>query len=524
MVLTFEGRVTAWSAAAVNVFGHPAEHAVGSDIRSLLAGPAAADTIEHALRAAAEGRAWSGALCTGESEVTLVCEPLAGVAGGTFAVITALPRCGEAVELMDEAGRRIGSTLDLGQTAREVVEVMVPRFADAGGVLVLERLLADEDWPGIEADGSVVVRRLAVALAPDDPLEWAETFPVDEVVVYGPSTPFARCVREGEATLCSVGDGRSTRELSPRETPDQASRHVSILTVPLVTRGRVLGFCLFSRKRGRPSFSARDVAVASELAARAATCIDNARLYQRENHIAALLQYSLLPTRVTPPAGLEIAHRYLPAGDVTRVGGDWYDVIRLPGDQVAVVIGDAMGHGVAAAAAMGQLRVAAHTLASLSLRPAEVLRRLDTIAQGLDAAQFATCICIVCDPVTRVCEIAAAGHPPPLLALPDGATRVLHQPPGLPLGVGDACFQSTRVILPAGGTLILYTDGLVENRHLDLDSGIAALRSTLALPYSSLEATADALLEGHGWQQGRDDIALLLLRPCPAAAGEDDGR
>lgn len=205
--------------------------------------------------------------------------------------------------------------------------------------------------------------------------------------------------------------------------------------MPLLARGRSLGFAVFSRKRGRPPFSAADAVLAAELAARAATCVDNACLYRREHRTATALKAGLLPSRVTAPPGLEIAHRYLPAR--SGVGGDWYDVVPLSGDRIAVVIGDSVGHGVTAAAAMGQLRVAAHTLASCEFPPGEVLERLDAIAQDLDAAQFATCLCLVCDPVTLRCEVARAGHPPPLLAMPDGSARHFAVPNGLPLGVSD---------------------------------------------------------------------------------------
>ncbi|NEA29332.1 PP2C family protein-serine/threonine phosphatase, partial [Actinomadura bangladeshensis] len=214
---------------------------------------------------------------------------------------------------------------------------------------------------------------------------------------------------------------------------------------------------------------------------------------------------------------LEIAHRYLPAR--SGVGGDWYDVVPLPGDKVAVVIGDSVGHGVTAAAAMGQLRVAAHTLASCEFPPAEVLRRLDSIAQGLDAAQFATCLCMVCDPATLRCELACAGHPPPLLALPDGTARRFAFPHGLPLGVSDpahpAAYEQAAAEIPPGATLAFYTDGLVESRMRNIDEGIARLASALvASQAGSLEETADGVLALLGDQQGHDDIALLLIRPA----------
>ncbi|OLT12936.1 hypothetical protein BJF79_03285 [Actinomadura sp. CNU-125] len=277
---------------------------------------------------------------------------------------------------------------------------------------------------------------------------------------------------------------------------------------------------MFSRKHGRAPFGPADAALAAELAARAATGIDNACLYRREHRTATALQAGLLPTRVTVPPGLRIAHRYRPAR--AAVGGDWYDVVPLPDERVAIVIGDSVGHGVTAAAAMGQLRVAAHTLVSCELPPAEVLARLDAIAQDLDAAQFATCLCLVCDPATLRCELACAGHPPPLVTLPDGTARHFAVADGLPLGVADpahpAEYEQVSAVLPPGGVLAFYTDGLVESRLRNIEEGIARLASALVASHTaggSLEDTADGTLALLADQQGQDDIALLLVSPEP---------
>ncbi len=525
VLLSPDGAITGWGEGAARLFGRTAGEALGARLPALLGRPDAAEPLSAALGLAAKGRAWRGVLPLSGDGVTVACEPLAAGAGRHAVVLTVVPPWAGGLELLHEAGRRIGATLDLGPTAREVVAVAVPRFADAGAIYVLERLLADDDRAAEQADaeagagGPAVVRRLAVAFAEDDPRAWAREFPVNEVIVYPASTPFARCLDTGRMIEFGGDAAQDTVAHRTGRLLEGLLEHVSLLAVPLVARSRALGFAVFSRKRGRLPFAAADRALAAELAGRAATSIDNACLFRRERHTATTLRASLLPAAVAAPPGLQIAHRYLPAE--AGVGGDWYDVVPLPGGRIAVVIGDSVGHGVTAAAAMGQLRVAAHTLASCEFPPGEVLARLDAIARDLDAAQFATCLCMTCDPATLRCEVACAGHPPPLLVLPDGTARHFAPPAGLPLGVSDPAHPSTysqvSTLIPAGATLAFYTDGLVESRHRHLDEGIARLASALiASRAPSLEDTADGILTLLSDQRGLDDIALLLIRaPLP---------
>lgn len=428
------------------------------------------------------------------------------------------------LEFLNEAGKRIGSTLDLGRTASEIMEVAVPGFADAGAVLVLERMLADDVGPSREADGSAVVRRLAVRFPEEDPADWVDTFPVNEVMVHGSETPYARAMATDTSTVFGA-DAAQAALVERLGEVDVLLRYRSFLAVPLRARGQVLGILVCSRTVGNVPFSAHDVAIAEDLAARAAVCIDNARLYRRERRTAQALQSSLAPVSVKQPPGFEIAHRYLPAGDEphsgefsqAQVGGDWYDVISLPRNRVGLVIGDAMGHGPPAAAAMGQLRTAVRTLASLDLPPAEILSRVDAIAEDLDAAQFATCAYLVCDPVAETLVIAAAGHPPPVIASTGGAT-VIAPPICLPLGVGGEVFETVEFPIRPGAVLVLYTDGLVESRDHDIDEGIAGLCELLAAQDlstdGSLEAIADAIVAGPRKVNYRDDISVLLARLC----------
>ncbi|WP_449060276.1 ATP-binding SpoIIE family protein phosphatase [Planomonospora algeriensis] len=425
----------------------------------------------------------------------------------------------ERFSLLNAASKRIGTTLDMFETGRELMEVAVPRFADAAGILVQDRLVTDGEFPHRSTDGSALVRRLAVGVASAAPGEYAQAFPVDEVTVYDAWTPYAKVMATGNPILYPRLGARTAREIGRAWKHDTAARVLedsSFLVVPLKARGRVLGFVVFTRRPDSDPFDEQDVALGEELAARTAICLDNARLYGHERRTALTLQSSLLPSDLYQPLGLSIASRYLPASDLASVGGDWYDVIPLPGCRVALVVGDVMGHGTRAAATMGQLRVAARTLASLDLSPGEVLFRLNRMSQDLDGSQIATCVYATYDPVTRLCTIARAGHVPPVLVHPDGTTEIVEVPAGLPLGIGNDPVETASLTLPHGSVLALYTDGLVESRDRDIDEGIGALRHLLSGRIEELGKDLDEICDltigaqrpGHE----RDDIALLLAR------------
>jgi anti-sigma regulatory factor (Ser/Thr protein kinase) len=201
---------------------------------------------------------------------------------------------------------------------------------------------------------------------------------------------------------------------------------------------------------------------------------------------------------------------------VSEVGGDWFDVVPLSCGRVALVVGDVMGHGIRAAATMGQLRTAARTLITMDLTPDRLLRRLDETAAAIGEGQFATCICAVFDPVDRSCTIASAGHPPPVVAGPDGSTRLLELPPGAPLGVGGVPFKCVEFTLPEESVLVLYTDGLIERRDRDLDVGLDMLSRAVAGRHDSLEQSCDAVLADMSAEDSDDDIAMIMARALPA--------
>jgi hypothetical protein len=437
-------------------------------------------------------------------------EPRAPADGGT----TPPPRREPDLGRLREAAARIGTTLDLSRTAGEVVEAAVPGFADAATVLVAERLLATDEVAAPPDGEGMVVRRLAALVAGEPDTRTYSVVAPGEVVVLGPESVSLRAMVTGQPAVGEHLDHDTVERLSRHPGGRRAvADFTSFLAMPLAAHGTVVGSATFGRRGGLPPFGDADIAAAGELLFRAAVSIDNARLYARERRTALALQRGLLPGKLDIPAGLEVARRYLPVGD-SVVGGDWHDIVPLPGGRAALIVGDAMGHGPEAAAVMVQLRTAAHILAALDLPPGEILRRLDELAAGL-AAPFATCIYAVIDPAASSCLIAQAGHLPPALVLPSGVGRMLDLPPGLPLGLEAGTFESTLVSLPPGATLALFTDGLVESRARSLDDGLAALRdllcAALADSAAPLTEAGDAVTQALR-PRGEDDITLVLAR------------
>jgi PAS domain S-box-containing protein len=426
--------------------------------------------------------------------------------------------------LLNEAGARIGNSLDLETTARQLLDVVVPGFCDLATVDLYQGLLAGDETPPGLADGSAELRRVAFASAVSDAPFAGTGVPVAVGAVhhYPFNSPCADALRTAR----------------PQNVPGEDGGLVqSTLAVPMVAHDTVVGLVQFARTKGSEPFGDRDRDLAVELAARAAVCIDNARLYRREHERALILQRSLLPPGDPEASGLDIACRYLPGsvntGRPSEVGGDWFDVIELPGHRTALVVGDVMGRGLRAAVAMGELRTAVRTLAQLDLEPAEVLSQLDEIARGLGApggvqqatraarrpreadlseVYLATCVYAVYDSVTRRCTFANAGHLPPVLVEPGEPALMLDVPPGMPLGVGGEPFEEVEVELPEGALLALYTDGLVESRDHPLDEGLQAFVSALSDPTQPLEDVCDHVLNTLDTHHGEDDIALLMAR------------
>ncbi|MEU1303875.1 SpoIIE family protein phosphatase [Streptomyces shenzhenensis] len=424
-------------------------------------------------------------------------------------------RAHKRLALIAEASARVGTTLDVDRTARELAEVTVPGLADVAAVDVLDSVLSCH--PGAHTGGPALLRTLAlVAGHPTDATRAADV--PGELAAYAADQLVSECVHTARPVLVAhVTDRDLTRIARAPEAVAPLARagmH-SYLAVPLIARGEVLGALDLKRVRNPQPFGEDDVVLAGELAARAAVSIDNARWFQCVRNTAVTLQRSLLPEEPPRLAGLEVATRYRPAHAAGEVGGDWFDAIALGDGRTVLVVGDVMGSGIDAAATMGRLRTAARTLADLDFDPAQVLQHLDRTAGGLEH-YIATCLYAVYDPGRGECRLANAGHLPPVLVRGGGPPRLLDLPTGAPLGVGGVTFLSSTVGLAPGDLLVLYTDGLVETRHdaIDdrLDVLLGLLLGLLDGPDRSLEDLCDRLLDALCAPDGRDDATLLIAR------------
>ncbi|WP_149181930.1 SpoIIE family protein phosphatase/ATP-binding protein [Streptomyces sp. TRM49041] len=434
------------------------------------------------------------------------------------------------LNLLYDAGVGIGTTLDVVRTAEELADVAVPRFADYVTVDLADPVLRGEEPSGTSTD----MRRTASrGIRDDHPL-----YPVGRMIAFVSSSPQARGFGSGRAELVPDLSHAPGWHAQDRETTAAIVAYGihSLITVPLQARGVVLGVANFWRSEKPEPFEEEDVALAEELVARAAVAIDNARRYTREHAMAVTLQRSLLPRALPEQSAVEVAHRYLPAQ--SGVGGDWFDVIPLPGSRVALVVGDVVGHGLHAAASMGRLRTAVHNFSTLDLPPDELLGRLDDLVGRVDQDEAAsdggagvpggagagmtgaTCLYAVYDPVTRRCAMARAGHPMPALVHPGGHVEFPDLPAGPPLGLGGIPFETTELELAEGSQLVFYTDGLIEERTRDIDVGLELLRQSLAYPDRTPEESCRAVLEALLPAHPKDDVALLIARTRSLGPGQ----
>ncbi|MEU6983079.1 SpoIIE family protein phosphatase [Streptomyces sp. NPDC046324] len=432
-------------------------------------------------------------------------------------------REGDRLRFVGAATRRIARGIDLDEIVLGLCRATVPTFSDAILVYLRDPLPVGDERP---------VAPFVLRLRRTDRLRLTDVEGEELTLVPDPDpTPAAE--------LCEVRSGGALAEVLRGVRPvfgDSAAARAALsellgrdhvlpgghraILAPLRGRRRVIGAAVFLRRPERPAFEPNDLLVAAQLATHTALGIDKAVLYGREAYIADELQRTMLPDSLPQPTGVRLASRYLPAAETARVGGDWYDAIPLPGSRVALVVGDVMGHSMTSAAIMGQLRTTAQTLAGLDLPPQEVLHHLDEQAQRLGQDRMATCMYAVYDPVSHRITIANAGHPPPILLHLGGRAEVLRVPPGAPIGVGGVDFEAVELDAPAGATLLLYTDGLVESRLRDVWTGIEQLRERLAAtaqltgPDHSppLEALCDDVLDMLGPGDRDDDIALLAAR------------
>ena len=472
----------------------------------------------------------------------------------------------ERLALLDSVGVALGDLLDAGAVSQALAAALVPRFADYSGVLLREEVCDGGELPSAVIPVGTPVHRYGVAARQAD--ERVERLlRLTGETVYAHDSFIGRSLGTGEPQLVTGRDAilRATRDGDPKVAATLDLGVHSLMAVPLRAREVVLGLLVISRADKREPFDHDDLVLAMELADRAGTSLDNARLYARERQGALMLQRSLLPQHVPEPPGVALAYRYVPGSSGTEVGGDWFDVIPLPGGRVAFVVGDVMGHGLHAAVTMGRLRTAVRTLAGLDLPPDELLARVsdvsDDLAHGPDDPVMASCLYAVYEPAPtaagRGCGLltmASAGHVPPLLvSREDGRCRAdaVELPAGTPLGIGAVTgpedgsrFEAVEREVPEGSVLVLYTDGLVEKREEDITVGIDRVRALLAdvpeppegrsspaggrtevppvttdTACGDIEEACDVLigsLRGAGGPGGRhstgDDVAVLMAR------------
>ncbi|MFD7703202.1 SpoIIE family protein phosphatase [Streptomyces caelestis] len=442
---------------------------------------------------------------------------------------TPMRRDGDRLRFVGAATRRIARGIDLDEIVMGLCRATVPTFSDAILVYLRDPLPVGDERP----TGPLVLRLRRTDRIPAErdteggftPVAPPEPSELDsvgaELCTVRPGSALAEVLRGVRPVFTDAPAARAALpELLGEEGASAVPDGQRAILAPLRGRRRVIGAALFLRRPERVPFEADDLLVAAQLATHSALGIDKAVLYGREAYIADELQRTMLPENLPRCTGVRLASRYLPAAETARVGGDWYDAIPLPGSRVALVVGDVMGHSMTSAAIMGQLRTTAQTLAGLDLPPQEVLHHLDEQAQRLGVDRMATCLYAVYDPVSHRITIANAGHPPPVLLELGGRAEVLRVPAGAPIGVGGVDFEAVELDAPAGATLLLYTDGLVESRLRDVWTGIEQLREKLAATAQltgpdhppPLEALCDEVLDMLGPGDRDDDIALLAAR------------
>lgn len=411
------------------------------------------------------------------------------------------------LDLLHRVSTVLSTNLSAEETARDLAEVLVPALADVAVIEVAQAVFTSEE-PAPEDHRMHTLRLTAEAGA----------------------RPGAGAGTDVEVDSDGVLSGRMWSPASEEGADDDFPSPHGMRTW-LRARGLLLGRIRVGREGEHPPYVPEDLALLEEIASRAALVIDNARRYARERNAAVRLQRSLLPSPTTDTVAVHTASVYLPTDTATGVSGDWFDVIPLSSARVALVVGDVVGHGLQATATMARLRTAVRTLADLDLEPDELLTHLDDLVTQfvMEAGEAtrppggepgfgsfgATCLYLTYDPVTRRCLMAAAGHPPPALVAPDGTVRYLDLNPGPPLGVGGLPFEPFEVEVADGSVLALYTDGLIERGHDDLDQGMAALGDALSAAFAvgrSLEDAGPEMVAGLVPGPLSDDVTLLLAR------------
>ncbi|PNG95064.1 ATP-binding SpoIIE family protein phosphatase [Streptomyces malaysiensis] len=391
----------------------------------------------------------------------------------------------DVTERRTQAARRVAAErIGAEQTAR--ISELSNALADAVTTKDVVRVVAAHVLPPFGASGLLILWLEGGRLNVVGSVGYSRAFIslVDGVPAFGGY----RLLNEvlGSRRPCFISSIEEYQRLFPDLAGNPAiARKNAWAVLPLIASGNAIGTCTVSFDEPH-DLSADERTLLTALSGMVAQALARARLYDTEHARAQALQRGLLPRALPSLAALTPAVRYLPASSGTDIGGDWYDVIPLSAERVALVIGDVMGHGLAEAATMGRLRTAVHTLANLELPPEEVLAHLNEVVCDLGDDSFATCLYAQYDPVTGLCSLARAGHPPPLIVDPEGGVECLDPTPDPPLGAAEPPFSTVDLRLPDGSLLVLYTDGLVESAARDIDTGIAECTQVLTSDYGRL--------------------------------------
>ncbi|WP_232792425.1 SpoIIE family protein phosphatase [Actinacidiphila yeochonensis] len=426
-----------------------------------------------------------------------------------------LERARERLLVLDAAAVRIGSTLEMDRTCQELCDLLVEVLADTATVEVLSS--GDQDGMRPPPEGTVRLRRAAMSSRPVLHGKVGDFGRPGEYVDYQPDSAIPRCLESGRPIVLNLLPDEELGRSAPNVERVGAYRKAGIhsaLVVPLAARGARIGTVSMVRAGTSPGFDEEDVAVARALAERAAISLDNARRYSREHAIAVELQRALLAEPGLPGPNVDVATRYLPAGETDLVGGDWFDVLAMPGGRTLLALGDVMGHGVEAAVEMSRYRSMLRVVAAEEDAPHLMLNRIDALLSAGGTGRPGTCLLGVVDPRRRTAWFAAAGHLPPARVTAVGTVTLLDVPPGPPLGADlGGGYATVAVEWERGDVLLLYTDGLVERRTEDIDTSLARLAG---LRLQQADGPLDALLARvvHRLAPGptEDDVALLAAR------------
>ncbi|MEV7321104.1 SpoIIE family protein phosphatase [Streptomyces sp. NPDC093970] len=436
--------------------------------------------------------------------------------------VTECERVSRRMRVLGAVREHVGRTLDVVATCEELTQAVMPDLADIVVVEVVDAVIRGEEPPLSPLGPEVPLRRAAYGHSGGE--EQTQAHPVGDVRALPFATPYARTLADLKPRLVALGpDTPWLAADPPRAEAIRASGARLLITVPLTVRGTVLGLLSLYRTDQADVYDKGDVALALEVAAHTALCIDNARRYTREHTIALTVQRHLLPPQPAPRSAVETAYLHVPSA---AGGGGGFDTFALSGARTALVVGEVAGEGVHAAITMGQMRTAVHSLAALDLEPDELLARLNdtalslaeervTLPPGEPLPLTGSCLYAVHDPFAQTCTIALAGHPAPVVAHPDGTTEVLDLPCGPPLGsAAGPPFAATTISVADGSVLAFYTAALPQ-----IGPAPDILRQVLAHPGRPLQDLCDEVLYRLRRNDCRhSDVVLLLARTHPFPA------